>query len=280
MTLLAALVAGFLAGRLLWLLLQPSLATPVWLRLNYRGRPVPVGGGLVVATSVLVVEAGRLLAGAAGLGQSATLQGGRVGAVIAVSGFALLGVVDDLAGSGDERGFRGHLWALVGGRLTTGGLKLLAGAAVAVVAVAAARPGQPLSRLLVDGAVVALAANLGNLFDRRPGRTIKVAGIGGVALAAATWADPGLAPTAVVVGAALALLLDDLAERVMLGDSGANPLGAALGLGLVLACTPWGRSVAAVLLLAANLLSELVSFSRVIDAVPPLRAIDRAGRSH
>jgi hypothetical protein len=31
-------------------------------------------------------------------------------------------------------------------------------------------------------------------------------------------------------------------------------------------------------LLAANLASEVVSFTRVIEAIPPLRAIDRAGR--
>jgi UDP-N-acetylmuramyl pentapeptide phosphotransferase/UDP-N-acetylglucosamine-1-phosphate transferase len=83
---------------------------------------------------------------------------------------------------------------------------------------------------------------------------------------------------AVVVGAALALLLDDLQERVMLGDTGANPLGAVLGLGVVAAASPTTRSVVAVVLLVANLLSELVSFSRIIDAVPPLRAMDRAGR--
>jgi hypothetical protein len=31
-------------------------------------------------------------------------------------------------------------------------------------------------------------------------------------------------------------------------------------------------------LVMLNLASEAVSFSRVIDAVPPLRALDRAGR--
>jgi hypothetical protein len=32
------------------------------------------------------------------------------------------------------------------------------------------------------------------------------------------------------------------------------------------------------LLLALNLMSEVVSFSSVIDAVPPLRYLDRLGR--
>ena len=39
------LVAGFLAGRLVWLLARPLLRQPAFLRLNYRGRTVPTGGG-------------------------------------------------------------------------------------------------------------------------------------------------------------------------------------------------------------------------------------------
>ena len=37
---------------------------------------------------------------------------------------------------------------------------------------------------------------------------------------------------------------------------------------------PW---LFVVVLLALNLASEVVSFSRVIDRIPPLRALDRAG---
>lgn len=279
-TLLAAFVAGFLAGRLLWLLLRPTLATPAFLRENYRGHQVPVAGGLVVAGAALLVEAGRLAVRAAGWGEQAALDGARVAALAAVLGFALLGLLDDLAGTGDVRGFRGHVSSLARGRLTTGGLKLAGGGATAVVACAAVRPGAGLARLALDAALVALAANVANLFDRRPGRSVKVAGLCFVALAAATRADPVLAPVAVVAGAALALLVDDLQERVMLGDTGANPLGAVLGLGVVAVASPPARSVVLVILLVLNLVSEVVSFSRIIKAVPPLRALDRAGRSH
>jgi UDP-N-acetylmuramyl pentapeptide phosphotransferase/UDP-N-acetylglucosamine-1-phosphate transferase len=80
------------------------------------------------------------------------------------------------------------------------------------------------------------------------------------------------------MGCVLALLLDDLHERVMLGDTGANAVGAALGIALVATCSPGARTVALAVVLAANVLSELVSFSRIIEAVPPLRALDRAGR--
>jgi hypothetical protein len=82
----------------------------------------------------------------------------------------------------------------------------------------------------------------------------------------------------VVAGAAAAMLLDDLHERLMLGDTGANALGAALGLGVVLSCSFRTCAVTLAVVAGLNLASELVSFSRVIDAVPPLRALDRAGR--
>ena len=81
-----------------------------------------------------------------------------------------------------------------------------------------------------------------------------------------------------VVGAALGLLLDDLHERLMLGDAGSNVLGAVLGLGVVVACGTATRDIALVAVALLNGAGELVSFSRVIDAVAPLRALDRAGR--
>jgi len=97
-------------------------------------------------------------------------------------------------------------------------------------------------------------------------------------VATATTGAAVLTGAAVVVGAAAALLVDDLHERLMLGDTGANVLGAAVGLGVVLACSAGTRLVVLVVLVALNLASEVVSFSRVIDSVPPLRALDRAGR--
>ncbi|HLM28514.1 MAG TPA: hypothetical protein VK360_01225, partial [Acidimicrobiales bacterium] len=90
--------------------------------------------------------------------------------------------------------------------------------------------------------------------------------------------EPELAGAALAVGAGAGLLTADLGERLMLGDSGANVLGAALGLGVVLACSPGVRTGVLVAVAALNLASERVSFSRVIDAAPPLRAADRWGR--
>jgi hypothetical protein len=250
---------------------------PLFLRENYRGVTVPTGAGIIVAVSVLFAQA-ALAAGSA-LGADlhpSTMQSGQL-TVTAVLGFSLLGLLDDVAADAGVSGYRGHVRAMTQGRLTGGGLKLVAGGALSVVVVAPVA-GDDFLRLVLDAAVVALAANLANLFDRAPGRVTKVAFVAFVALVVAGGATSELTGAALAMGAALGLLVPDLRERLMLGDAGANPLGGALGLGLVLAFSPGVRTAALVVLVALNLASEVVSFSRVIDRVPPLRYLDGAGR--
>ncbi|MBV8957170.1 MAG: hypothetical protein JO087_00260 [Actinobacteria bacterium] len=216
---------------------------------------------------------------AAGVGDRQGLSGARLAVVLAVVGLALVGLADDLVGDrGDDRGFRGHLRALGRGRLTTGGAKILGGGAVAAIAVAMATSPRSLGRLFVDAAVVALAANLGNLLDRAPGRAGKSGLVAFVVLAVIAHGSRSLSEVAVLAGASAGLLLDDLHERLMLGDTGSNALGAALGLGIVLTASPTARLIALAVLVAANLASELVSFSEVIERTPPLRALDGIGR--
>ncbi len=274
--LVVSLVAGIVGGRLLWLGCRPIFAAPAFAATNWRGRTVPTAVGLLLPVVAMGAEAARAVLGALGVGTSTSTQV-RIAVLVTVSGFALLGAVDDIAGTGEQRGFRGHLGALARGRLTTGSLKLIGGAALALAVVGPFVGEAPL-RLVTDAALVALCANLANLFDRAPGRVIKVATVAFVAAVAVTGARARLDAVAVTVGVSLGLLVDDLHERLMLGDAGANALGAVLGLGLVLTARPLVRTIALVVVVALNAAGEMVSFSKVIDAVPPLRAIDRAGR--
>lgn len=237
-------------------------ATDVWLRTNFRGRRVTLRQGPALACGVC---AAVLLVPGPG-------PRVRAASVLAAAGAAAFGVYDDLAGSSRARGLRGHLGALAGGRVTTGMVKM---AGIGATGVAAARllRRSPLDTAL-DGALIAASANLLNLFDLRPGRAAKVALFAAVP-ALASPAAPLLGP---VVGASAALLPDELAERSMLGDAGANALGAALG---AAAAARAPRPVRAALLAgvaALTLASERVSFSRVIDRVPALRRLDRWGR--
>lgn len=277
MTIALAVVAGFLTGRLAWHLLHATFEQPLFERENYRGHRLPTAAGLVVPIALLLVEAGRAAAGAAGIGEAGAITGPRALTLSLALALGLLGAIDDLAGSGAERGFAGHLRALARGRLTTGGLKLVGGAAAAVVACAPVS-GESIQGLARDALLVALAANLGNLFDRAPGRTLKVTTLAFVVVAALAPGRAALTGVAAAVGAGLGLLLDDLRERLMLGDAGANVLGGVCGFAVVLACGEGTRLVVLVAVAALNVLSERVSFSRVIESTGILRAADQLGR--
>ncbi len=211
----AGLAAAAAQGGYRLLRRRPPGGQDTWTRTNHRGEPVTLLEGPAVA-------AGAVLAALAGPGLPGRT---RAALLAAAAGAAAFGGYDDLAGSGDRRGFRGHLGALAHGELTTGAAKL-GGIGATGLAASALLGGGPVDALLNAG-LIAGGANLVNLFDLRPGRASKVTLAGAGLLAAAA---PAAAPLAAVpAGAALALLGEDLGERAMLGDAGANALGALLG---------------------------------------------------
>ena len=203
MTVIVALAVGLVTVRFLRIVSGEILSSPMLERQNYRGHTLPTAGGVFIVLTVLVIDAGRSVLGALGVGPESGLTEARSAVLFAVFGFGLLGLIDDLAAVGEDRGFKGHLRALREGRVTTGMLKLVGGAAVAVVLVAT--PGFKSGRtLIVDALLIALAANLGNLLDRAPGRTIKFGLVAYVPIAIAVGSAPIGIAIAPVMGAALA----------------------------------------------------------------------------
>jgi hypothetical protein len=110
-------------------------------------------------------------------------------------------------------------------RLTSGGVKLL-GIGAAGLAAGVLLKARPLDQVLA-GVVIAGSAHAVNLADVAPGRAAKAvisAGLPGLLRY-----GPGAVLASAPLGAAAAVLGDDLNERTMLGDAGAHALGAALG---------------------------------------------------
>jgi UDP-GlcNAc:undecaprenyl-phosphate/decaprenyl-phosphate GlcNAc-1-phosphate transferase len=264
----AALTAGAaaVAARTAYAALRrrPPGGAAIWARTNHRGEAVTLLEGPAVAL-------GTTLASAFAAGLSPR---GRAALVAAGAGAAAFGGYDDLAGSGDRRGFRGHLGALARGEVTTGAVKI--GGIGAAGVVAAALVGGSPADLVINTGLTAGGANLLNLFDLRPGRAIKVALAGG-ALLAGTGPGAGGA-VAGPAGAALALLPEDLGERAMLGDAGANALGAVLGAAAAASLPRAARIALLAGITGLTAASEVVSFTAVIERTPALRWLDMLGR--
>jgi len=273
MSALVAFVVGAVVAALLWRAMSDQLrAADVLRRTNYRGHEVVVASGIVVVLAVVVVAAAhRVLVAFGGVNPDEQLRVAGL-AVATTVGFGFLGLVDDLVGTVDTKGFAGHLGALVRGQVTTGLVKLVGGVLLGVVVA----PGTGWDAVR-SGVLIAACANVGNLFDRAPGRTIKVCLLGGLVVAAIGGPAWALTGPMLVLGAGLGMLVADLSEQCMLGDTGSNVLGAALGVGLAVSLGAPAEWIALAVVVALNVASEFVSFTKVIDAVAPLRFVDRLG---
>ena len=260
-------------------------------RVNFRGRTVSLRGGVGVAAGAVAASAqlGRALGAGAGMRPAAA-------AVAATGAAGAAGLIDDLDsgahdGQAPAKGLKGHLSALARGRVTTGAVKiavigsgaLVAGVLLARHRAAAAplrRPAATALDAVVSAVTIASWADVHNLLDLRPGRALKAAAL----LTAPLLADRRRAAAASralaagCLGAAAAALPGDLMEETMLGDTGANALGALAGTALAAHPARPVRVAAAAAGTGLVLASERVSFTRVIARTPALAALDAVGR--
>jgi UDP-N-acetylmuramyl pentapeptide phosphotransferase/UDP-N-acetylglucosamine-1-phosphate transferase len=259
------------AGALVAALLAPgwlrAFAAAGWTRVNYRGRAVPFPAGVIA-----VVAAVGALAPLAVAGETSRVPAG----VLAFGlGIAFAGLMDDLLDD-PARGWRGHAGAVLRGGFSTGLVKAAVTVALALWLLQALRD-EP-ARYALAVAVVALATNLFNLLDLRPGRSVKAFVALGLVLLAATWDTAPLAAIGVLAGPLLVLGIFDLRERAMLGDTGSNLLGGLAGVWLVTTVSTNGQIAVLVVLVALTAYGEVRSFSAAIDRLEPLRRLDRMGR--
>jgi UDP-N-acetylmuramyl pentapeptide phosphotransferase/UDP-N-acetylglucosamine-1-phosphate transferase len=226
-----------------------------------------------------------------------------------IAGTCAFGMFDDWVRDRDAKGFTGHVRALAHGTITTGMLKMIGiGFLCLVTAFYMQRDyvhlGSPLLnvfRVVYPACFMALMANSMNLLDRRPARAGKVYLLGLVvailvlalpiilSLGAEyyVWLGPVgyfggsdiVALALAGLGPLLAVWRFDAGEQGMLGDAGANSMGAFLGY-LFLYILPGAVVFFFImpLLLFLNIVSERVSFSEVIEDNRVLRFFDRLGR--
>lgn len=248
-----------------WLLAQPLLRRWPVVRLNFRKQEIPVGTGLAqwlgLAGSVCWLTVGSEVPWWAPF--------------LLVNGMGLAGWLDDRYGDRTAGGFRGHVAAALRGRFTTGFAKICIGGCASLLAAWGVHRTFS-TWFIADAVAIALSANLVNLFDLRPGRAraIYLVQIGVVATSLVNrWANWQWIVTA--IGAVLMDSRRDSRGEAMLGDTGANVLGAFAGFIAVVSLPESARIALVSVLVACNIVSERVSFSRIIENVGWLRKLDR-----
>jgi UDP-GlcNAc:undecaprenyl-phosphate GlcNAc-1-phosphate transferase len=267
--LLALASAAILAPALL-----RALAAGGHTKTNYRARELPFPfGALTLAAALVALIPLTLLEGLASV--EAFHPEALPIAVYALGAIAL-GLIDDTLGEPERRGWRGHGAAALRGELSTGALKAAGSLGLALFAMSYL--GLSNGRWLLATAVLVLATNAFNLLDLRPGRATKAFALLGAGLSIGSQSMRALWALGLFAAPALVAGFYDQRERAMLGDAGANLLGALAGLWLVLTLSSQGQLVALALLAAITIYGELRSISALVERTPWLRGLDSWGR--
>jgi UDP-N-acetylmuramyl pentapeptide phosphotransferase/UDP-N-acetylglucosamine-1-phosphate transferase len=265
---LASIAAAILAP-----LLLRALTENGHVKANYRERSIAFPFGVLSVTGALVALIPLALVEWLELAQ--VFHPETLTIAVYVLGVAFLGLIDDTLG-GEPRGWRGHGRAVLHMQLSTGVLKAAGSFGLALYALGYA--GLSTGRWLLASVVLVLATNVFNLLDLRPGRATKVFVMLGAGLTIGAASVRPLWALGLFVGPVLIAGVYDLRERAMLGDTGANLLGALAGLWLVLTLSELGLIVALAVLAAITVYGELRSINELVERVPLLRELDSWGR--
>ena len=278
---IAGLMAiSFAAARLMLPQIMGMLTEAGFVKPNYRKEEIPLGVGMVFFFSAVIVLTGAAVVGWPNRSVYAFL--------FAVGGMCFFGLIDDVFGTRHATGLKGHFKKLLLEKeLTTGALKALAGGVIAILVSLQTGDGTGFDRwifLLLNSLIIAFSTNAVNLLDLRPGRAAKGFLLTGVFITVAGYfCNPGLsreytAYLAVIAGSLLAYLPADLKARAMMGDTGSNVLGAAVGFTAVFTLSIPFKAGFLLFLLGFHLLTEKYSLTKIIEENKVLTYIDMIGR--
>jgi UDP-N-acetylmuramyl pentapeptide phosphotransferase/UDP-N-acetylglucosamine-1-phosphate transferase len=292
---MAALAAGWVGARAAksWnVLIRRLLQQAGWVRNNYQGRPIPAAAGTALvaafsATVMLLILLREFLQLEILRGMADVLPSERqlVLALVLTLGMGMLGLIDDLLGSRDAGGLRGH-WQkwLREGEITTGLIKAMGGGCLALTVALLDESfaqrganGWAVLSIAVDGLVIALMANWINLLDVRPGRALKGMLLkSGLLLVIAPSTEVPL--LLALMGVILGYFRIDLQGKAMMGDVGANFLGAVLGYLLIVILDVKETMLVLTILLMLHAYTERHSLSKLIEQSRFLGWLDEWGR--
>lgn len=276
---LGILLGSYLLTALSFRYLVQMMHDAALLKLNYRNESIPAVAGLVFVV---------LLPITVGLGMLFSIKSftliHSILFLFVIIGMGFLGMLDDLIGNHEHKGFRGHFKILLKEKkLTTGAFKALFGAVIAMVFSIASSQllsgGFKIWIILTSFLLVVLSANTINLFDLRPGRAGKMFILGFILILAFSKDFEKTVGLFIPILAILLFYLPfDLKAKVMMGDVGSNLLGATLGIMMSWMLSDLGKVISILILIGLQLTAEKFSFSKMIEENRWLRYLDNIGR--
>lgn len=246
---------------------------------NYRNQKTPAAGGVLLTVIVPVVTAIGIIFKVSPFTNQITFI---FLFVLITIGF--MGFFDDQLGIHEVKGFKGHFRMLFEEKkLTSGAFKAIFGAIVALIfsfgTAEFIKGNWWIGTLIANFLLVVLAANTINIFDLRPGRAGKVYLFGFIIILLFSKKFESYTGLFIPILAIMIYYLSfDLKEKVMLGDSGANLLGASLGMMMAWMLNDIGKIVSMIILVGLQLIAERYSLTEIIKQYRVLRYIDELGR--
>ncbi|QQY80629.1 UDP-N-acetylmuramyl pentapeptide phosphotransferase/UDP-N-acetylglucosamine-1-phosphate transferase [Keratinibaculum paraultunense] len=237
--------------------------------LNYNNEEIPLGMGILfIFVQVISISLTSIL-GWADIKVA-------MGYLLACTLMGFVGLIDDLVGETDIKGFRGHINAFFKGKLTTGLLK--AGIGFFIALFISIIFSSTLLDIVINTLIIALFTNLTNLLDLRPGRSIKVFLLISVIMLFTNITDEYNFILYSIYGILFIYFPIDLKAKAMMGDVGSNFIGITLGIYCIFTQTLLARSIYLFILILIHILAEKISFTKVIEKNKFLSFLDNLGR--
>ncbi|HHZ13011.1 MAG: hypothetical protein ACOX1R_07380 [Caldicoprobacterales bacterium] len=258
---IAIFLMVYLKPRIILLLYTKGLRTS-----NYHGREVVYGAGLVFLIPCII--------SVLPLWDQVGKDNLMIYLAVLLS-MTLMGYLDDSLGDSSRKGFKNHINGLLSGYVSTGIIKIVLGLIIGFII------SKTYFTNILDIAfhtiLFCLCVNFINLLDLRPGRAIK--GFTILALLISLLSNFQSLWILLPIFSGLTIYIkDEMEERCMLGDTGSNLLGGALGFYTLIEGRPWTKYGLFGILLILHFIAEFRSFSEIIDSNSILKQVDNFGQ--